>query len=387
VVLELVCKVAEFPREMVCQHLDDICAAAPEGSRVLSRFDEVFRQVAEQVGVKLADRADPEKTFAPCKRGTVLGVEYDTEAWTWTIPQEKLVRLRQAVREVLGSDQVTVRAAQSLVGKLLHIRPLLPAAKFNMAHIMLLSAEANRHDNQNVRIQVTVQARRQLAFWLLLLEACPGHLAIPREVVPMPWALHAFTDAAGGSLDRLGAGTGGVLGEWWFYVPWAKRINAGGWRIEGKKVGRKLSALELVGPLVTVAAGHHLLRNKQVIIWVDNAGAVAIWNKGYSTRCALSSTIVSAISAVAAAIGCTVFIKKIARCSAAGAVMADHLSKANFQWFRQHAAQVGWRLQVEPARVPVTLLRWIDKLVQSDDLAHDILRELARDGPILNYSV
>jgi hypothetical protein len=203
----------------------------------------------------------------------------------------------------------------------------------------------------------------------------------------MPWACQAFTDAAGGSLDRLGAGTGGVMGDWWFYIPWAKRINAGGWRIDGCKVGRKLSALELVGPLVTLVAGHHLVRNRQLVIWVDNAGAVAIWDKGYSTRCSLSSTIVSTISAVAAAIGCSVFIKKITRCSTPGAVMADHLSKANFQLFRQHAQMHSWPLNRDPAPIPVALLAWIDKPVPSDDLAHHILTELAKSQPILNYSL
>jgi hypothetical protein len=298
-----------------------------------------------------------------------------------------LVRLKITLREVMGQDSVTVKQAQSLVGKLIHIRPLLPAAKYNMAHIMELSAEANKHGDGQQCIAVSAQCKRQLNFWLLLLSACTGWLGIPARVVAMPWALEAFTDAGGGSMDRLGAGTGGVLGDWWFYIPWPKRINAGGWRVDGKKVGRKLSALELVGPLVVVAAAHQRLRNRQLVIWVDNAGSVAIWDKGYSTRCPLSSTLVTAISAVAAAVGCTVFIKKVMRCSTDGAVLADHLSKCNFQLFRQHAGQVGWGLATEPARVPCALLRWIDKPVPSDDLAHDILSELAVRSPILNYSV
>jgi hypothetical protein len=116
---------------------------------------------------------------------------------------------------------------------------------------------------------------------------------------PVAWAKQVFTDAASGSLDRLGAGSGGIFGAWWFYVPWAKRINAGGWRVDGKKVGRKLSALELIGPLIAVTAGHQLFANSHVTCWVDNAGSVAIWRKGYSTKCRLSSTIVTTIAAVA----------------------------------------------------------------------------------------
>jgi hypothetical protein len=94
VILKLVCVAANFPRSMVCQHLDDICAAAPTDSVLLHRFDEKFQEIAGIVGVQLADRADPDKTFGPCHRGTILGVEYDTREWTWTIPADKLVRLR-----------------------------------------------------------------------------------------------------------------------------------------------------------------------------------------------------------------------------------------------------------------------------------------------------
>ena len=60
--------------------------------------------------------------------------------------------------------------------------------------------------------------------------------------------------------------------------------------MDGVKVGRKL--LELVGPLVVVAAAAaDQLRNRRLVIWVDNDGSVAIWHKGYSNRCKLSSTL------------------------------------------------------------------------------------------------
>jgi hypothetical protein len=201
------------------------------------------------------------------------------------------------------------------------------------------------------------------------------------------WAKQVFTDAAGGSMDRLGAGSGGVCGSWWYYVPWEKRINAGGWRVDGKKVGRKLSALELIGPLVAVVAGADWCANNSVTCWVDNAGSVAIWEKGYSTKCRLSSTIVTTISAVAAAIGCSLHIAKVTRCSNTGAVLADALSKGEFARARAVAQEENWQLQLEPARLPVSLLRWIAKPVPSDDLAADILAELATSIPVLNYSV
>jgi hypothetical protein len=118
------------------------------------------------------------------------------------------------------------------------------------------------------------------------------------------------------------------------------------------------------------------------MVWVDNAGSVAIWQKGYSTRCRLSSTIVTSIHAIAAAVGCTVNIQKITRCSNAEAAAADSLSKGQFA-----AARGFVQLDTEPARIPPALVRWINEPTPTDDLAHLVLRELAADSPILNYSI
>ncbi len=84
------------------------------------------------------------------------------------------------------------------------------------------------------------------------------------------------------------------MGNWWYYIPWAKRINAGGWKVDGKKVGRKLSALELAGALVVVSAAHQACRGQALNVWIDNIGAVEVYRKGYSRNCRLCTTIAKA---------------------------------------------------------------------------------------------
>ncbi len=84
---------------------------------------------------------------------------------------------------------------------------------------------------------------RQFRFWYLFLRVCSGRVDIPQPQGRLTaGALDTFTDAAGGSTEAVGRGTGGVLGDWWYYIPRAKRVNAGGWKVDGKKVGRKLAA-------------------------------------------------------------------------------------------------------------------------------------------------
>ena len=65
VVLSVVDKKSEMPHELVCQHLDDVCAAAVAGSGLAQRFDAMYSDVAKEIRVKLAPRDDPESHLAP----------------------------------------------------------------------------------------------------------------------------------------------------------------------------------------------------------------------------------------------------------------------------------------------------------------------------------
>jgi len=382
-VLDLVCRSAQFPSDMTCQHLDDICAAAGADSTELHRFDEMFQKIAGQIGVQLAPRDDPDKSFAPAKRGTIFGVEYDTEEWTWSIPANKLARILENIKSALTSEMMKEKEVKSLAGKLINIKPLVPTGKFNMNHIMRMLAESNKFD----KVEVKPECKKQLHFWWLTLLACANRTAIPEYETRLPvWALEAHCDAAGGTLEELGRGSGGVCGADWYYVPWSKGINSGEYRFEGKKIGRKLSALELVGALVLVATLADKFRRQPVKIFIDNAGSVGIWKKGYSNQCQLCNTIVIAVSTICAGLGCRLDIRKVSRCSSTGPLLADMLSKAKFTEFRALAQEKRWELNTEPARIPITLLNWLQHPVSDELLGHKILQELATRGNVLGYS-
>jgi hypothetical protein len=156
--------------------------------------------------------------------------------------------------------------------------------------------------------------------------------------------------------------------------------------VDGKKVGRKLSALELAGPLVVITAAHQICRGQTLRVWVDNAGAVDVFRRGYSRSCRLCTTIAKAAATVAAAIGCRLEVIKITRCSATGPRLADHLSKAKFKAFREGAAAAGWTLLTAPAAIPKALLRWLDRPGPYDGLGAEILKEIGGQVPLAGYS-
>ena len=313
----------------------------------------------------------------------MFGILYDTQDWTWQIPDKKLQRLIECIDEARIRKALRDKEVQSLAGKLINIKPLVPSAKFNLDHVMKLLAASHRSAN----VPIDELCDRQLAYWRMMLVACSGKLAIPDNVSSFPvGAVDAFTDAAGGTLENLGRGTGGVCLQKWFYYPWSKAINSGTAKLHDSKISRKLSALELVGPLILVSAMAAELTHVAVRIWVDNAGSVQIWKKGYSNNCDLCSTLVKALGTVAAAHGTRIDIVKVTRCSGVGPTLADHLSKAQFGPFRACALQNGWQLQTEPLRIPATLVRWLHHPKPDDELGHDILSELAGQHNVLGYN-
>ena len=160
---------------------------------------------------------------------------------------------------------------------------------------------------------------------------------------------------------------------WWAYIPWSRTICIGPMLQDGTRLNRKMSALELIGPLLVVSAGFAVCKGMPVRVWVDNSGSVAIWRKGYSTSCRLCSTIVKAIGTVAAGIGCRLDVVKILRCSTPEADMADALSKAAFQRFWDLNDRENLGLGLEPAWVPPQLCAWLENPQEDDALGDRIL--------------
>jgi hypothetical protein len=373
-VLWLVLAYSRFPPEMVAQYLDDVCGAAPSSCNSINRLETAYRAVADLIGVQLASTDDPDKAFSPCTAGVVLGVYYDTVAWTWRIPTEKLNRLILLIRAALSAESMPQHEIWSLVGRLLHYAPLIPTGRFNIGHLVKATSISTL---RLYPVVVSADMKRQLHFWLIMLRTTDGLASIPPPFMRrVPWATEFFTDAAGGSSLSVGQGTGGIGPNFWFMVPWGRKINSGMRTVEGRQLSKKLSALELVGPLICISSATSLCQSRPVRIWVDNSGSVAIWRKGYSSTCPLCTTLVAAIGRVAAAIGASVSIDKITRCDGTGATLADELSKGRLHRFKARLP-VDWPLPNEPAWVPPAILRWIANPVATPDLGQQILNDLA----------
>ena len=351
--------------DMVQQHLDDVCAVGTEEDGSIYSFDMAYRQVAERVGVKLAPRDDPDKSFAPATDGLVLGVVYSTRLWTWSIREDKLARIIHLLGTVIRGEEVTVVNMLSLAGKLVDVRFLVPDGRFHLGFII---SAANSSMDKSELVHQSPHLRDQCRWWVIHLQAAAFQSPIVRPVQEIsPLALKGWSDAAGGSLTKVGQGVGGVVPpNLWVYIPWPAFINNNKPNTDGVKFARKPTCLELCGPLIMLCGAPSMYRNTELVVYVDNQGSVDIWRKGFSTSCFYSYTIVKAINDVARGLNAKVHIQKITRCSDAGSLAADALSKANFKMFKELMPTHN----VEMCRVPRSFLHWLRDPVVTMDLGH-----------------
>ena len=386
IVLAIVIDRSGFDPALVIQHLDDVCAAGPAASDMLFKFDAEFQNTAKYLGIKLAPRDDPTKSFGPSTSGVVLGVVYDTVAWTWAIPEEKFIRLLHDLRALVDAKDFAQDRMWSVVGKLIHVKPLVPAGNFNIYHLIKANSFST---DPKAMVPVDADLRRQAWFWFSALQVCSGRSRIPDPGRGLPaWTLDIYTDAAGGSWRTLGQGVGAVGPGFWAVLPWGRAINAGRPTGDGRRLDRIMSALELMGPLLALCSAAPLLKGRPLRFHVDNAGSVYIYKKGYSSSCRYSSAIASAIASVAAGLGCEVELVKITRCSTVGAELADDLSKGALGKFWDLARSTEeFSLPLEPSVVPGTLVRWASDPKPDFNLGHDILQELSKAHGILGYSL
>ena len=315
----------------------------------------------------MADRSDKDKSFAPSHEGLVLGVWYDTKDFTWSIRNDKLSRILADISEAIDGE-VTLGKMMSIRGKLLNVKLLVPGPAIDKAAV----------------VGLTANCREQLYWWWLMLQVCAGKTPITRSDTPLsPFAIPAYTDAAGGTAQKVGHGLGGILSnDVWFYIPWPRWLNVGQENSDGIRFDRKMSVLEILGPLAILVAEPDRVRNKHVEVFVDNQGAVSIYAKGYSTSCVYCYTIVMAIHEVAVALNCNLVVTKITRCSNVEAVIADALSKADFKRFYELMPN----RKVNPGRIPVALLEWINDPREDTKLGKKILQEMAKSTMVLGYN-
>ena len=377
-------KQSAFPSHLVIQHLDDVCSCSPEGSDKVDIFHACYQEVCEELNVKLADKSDPDKSFSPRTEGQVLGIDYDSTNMTWHLRQDKLSAILSLLKEIMDKGEATARNLKKVCGKLVDIRKLIPGSKFHLAHLLMAAGSITDRNEMENMVTVDDWCRADLMYFALVLPTYSSRAKLQDpDRKPDTWAVKSYTDAAGGTTESRGRGVGmTIYPNIWTYVPWGRRINEGWKAYDGKNLSHKMSAWELLGPLLTLVCGGNMLSGKQVEVFVDNVGSVTMWTKGWSTVCNLCNTILVAKHQVSTALACELFVTNIGRCSNKEAVAADALSKCDMGRFLVNMPEAN----IVPEEVPGALLKWIENPLPDRKLGDRIIKEMSEKWSMITYA-
>ena len=229
-------------------YLDDFLFCGPPASQICAGALEVAVPLCARLGLPVA----PSKVEGPSTTITFLGIEIDTVRQVLRLPQAKLSRLQEALREWTERSSATKRQLQSIIGQLNHATAVVRPGRTFIRHLietMKLPRMASH------RVRLNSQCKSDLVWWSLFLQDWNGIAFFPIRLKGNT----AFSDASGSwgcaafeqeSLD-------------WFQICWPQ---------SGYQAS--IAVMELLRIVVSAAIWGHRWRGTQVTFQCDNLSVV-----------------------------------------------------------------------------------------------------------------
>ncbi|KAL9178371.1 LOW QUALITY PROTEIN: hypothetical protein ACHAXT_000018 [Thalassiosira profunda] len=236
-------------------YIDDGAIAVPRfpiDSRMVDRARQalpmathlVFRPVAEDD--EPLPRPDPQSIRKLAAEGQLreslvfLGWEINSRSLSIALPQEKASAWIASIEDALSRPTISWDDAKTLVGRLNHVGYIISSARHFLNRIRRLEYVANKHGRANF----TIDARRDLALWILFLRRARVGLSMNLVVFRLPTTV--------GITDASEYGIGG-------YCLYSGRA----WRYEFTKVEREAFSLNLKEFIGSVVNSKMLLPHDQ----------------------------------------------------------------------------------------------------------------------------
>ena len=371
VVLYMACRESGLNITQTQQIIDDAIACGTKEQ--CAAFYNAYRYIGESLGIKLAPEDKKMKAFSGTQSGEVFGIFYDTQRMTCWLHEEKMGIIISMLTQVIEMSEKDIAFWESLTGKLIHYVSLAPTGRFHIRSFMIMLRNTATM-KKTTKLVISRWVHKDCIYWRKMLPFCQERTIIRDDRVSLPdSALQADTDASGASLLYPARGMGAILEEhMWVYTPHGESIARGALDQDEKLLHRKMTLWELVAPLMLIVSARKRIANRQLVIHVDNSGAVYSFRDGYSKTCDLSSTIILAIHEITASINCEIELRKVRRCSTQGACAADSLAKGDFIKFRHYKPLSN----MNPEPINPILSTWINSPKIDHELGTRIMESL-----------
>ena len=347
----------DIPRSIWGKCIDDIPVVVPANRiDLLTKFFRVYKDVCNNLNVKLCQSDDKTKCFEDVTEGVVLGIKFDTIKMIWNLTQDKKNALINSLRELIYEKEIwNVKQWEKMNGRLNYICQLWPPGNFFMDSFLKALERAKIRG----RILPNKRLLRDARVWFAVIKK--GDLPIFRAPYGAAFMhIETFSDASGEILDSPGIG---------ILIPsqfgWSPRVAA--WEFpkgflnsvdeKGKKCHSKTTCLEAIGMISVLLLAPDLLRGHCVVHTVDNIATVLAWGRDRSSADQWATTFVRATAHVCAYLNVDLHLKWQRRRSDRYTRVVDNLSHDRCEELNQE--ELDQYLKEPLVGFPDPLLRWM----------------------------
>lgn len=235
--------------------LDDFFFIGSRNSESCLHDLQTFMKLCSYIGVPIKY----EKTTLPATEIIIYGIEVDSEKMECRLPQDKIVKIRSALQELVHCKKVTLQKLQSLIGLLNFACCVICPGRAFLRRLIDLTCGVSC---PFYKIRFNGEARADINAWLNFLDSYNGKSVFLPDAWSSSDTLSFYSDASGTH------GFAAVLGKNWFAYPWTETTAA--FQIAIKELFPIVLALEFWGPD---------LKNSKVLFMTDNEAVAAVINK------------------------------------------------------------------------------------------------------------
>ena len=340
---------SSFPSIAQGRTVDDIPSCVPAAARSsLETFVKSYRQCLDSLNIRAADD-DPTctKAFDCSTSGEILGIRFDTESFTWSLPQEKLYNLVKGLRAIAAENSHhSLRELESIHGKLCYVSQLCPPLRtltgditFLLGdHIRSLSNPEGRVSNKQRDITAFVLPPEVRTDVLMLAAMMADTFSHPLPIMdpspPTPLsATPIYPDASGHIANPTSPSLGiffpahGMLHSAAHSLPFPTDFLLSS--NSGKLVADTTSTLEAMGILLPMMLEPHRCVGKALHFHIDNMAVVYSFQKRRS-KDRLAHCLIRAAYLLAGAMASSLFVSWVPRRSDTPSKVADDLTHIDF---------------------------------------------------------
>ena len=192
-------------------YLDDTISVAPD---FLADFQfQSFKDLCRSFGLKMSTSKN--HVVPPASVCVALGMEFDLEANTVSLPLGKLTKLLNTLQDWLGKSVVTELQLASLCGRLLHAANVVRSGR--LLTTRLLAAKRLAASSRSQATVVDDAVRADIKWWITALQ-CRNGIHFLENSMDVVLAMDASTNGWTNNLPGLGA-FNFETGEYWHGPP------------------------------------------------------------------------------------------------------------------------------------------------------------------------